>query len=292
MADLTVRTKGTLLTALGVLVLTPDGLLVRLIDTDAWTLLIWRGFLFAIAITLFYLLTQPARFLGLFKKMGTAGIIASLCFTSSTLFFVQSLHNTSVANTLVLIATAPLFAALLGAVILKEKLPLSTWLAIAVSLIGITYIFSESLSSDNLIGDIFALGAAMSIAAQITTVRRAKNVDMVPSLILSGICIGVVGIVAGGSLETQAGSNLLYILLLGLVVLPISFGLITVGPRFIPAAEVSLLMLLETSLGPVWAWLVLSERPANETLAGGALVVTTLVVHTLYTARRERAAAS
>ncbi|MBO6827780.1 MAG: DMT family transporter, partial [Sneathiella sp.] len=202
-----------------------------------------------------------------------------------------SLHHTSVANTLVLIATAPLFAALLGAVILKEKLPLATWLAIAVSLIGITYIFSESLSGDNLMGDIFALCAALSLAGQITTVRRSKNVDMVPSLIVSGICIGLIGVFAGGSLAMQSGPNLYYLLLLGLFVLPISFGLITVGPRYIPAAEVSLLMLLETFLGPIWAWLVLAERPANETLAGGALVITTLVVHTLYTARRERAAA-
>ncbi len=291
MSGLTQRSKGTLLTALGVLVLTPDGLLVRLVDTDVWTLLIWRGFLFAIAISAFYLVLQPTRFLGLFKQMGTPGLIASLCFTSSTFFFVQSLHHTSVANTLVLIATAPLFAALLGAVILKEKLPFATWLAIAVSLIGITYIFSESLSGDNLMGDIFALCAALSLAGQITTVRRSKNVDMVPSLIVSGICIGLIGVFAGGSLAMQSGPNLYYLLLLGLFVLPISFGLITVGPRYIPAAEVSLLMLLETFLGPIWAWLVLAERPANETLAGGALVITTLVVHTLYTARRERAAA-
>ncbi|MBO6827623.1 MAG: hypothetical protein JJ879_15595, partial [Sneathiella sp.] len=83
MSGLTQRSKGTLLTALGVLVLTPDGLLVRLVDTDVWTLLIWRGFLFAIAISAFYLVLQPARFLGLFKQMGTPGLIASLCFTSS-----------------------------------------------------------------------------------------------------------------------------------------------------------------------------------------------------------------
>ena len=288
---LSTRQKGTLLTTLGVLVLTPDGLLVRLIDLDAWSLLFWRGCLFGLTISLFYLATHRKSFLSIFTSMGNAGLLAAACFTSSTLFFVQSLHNTSVANTLVLIATAPLFAALLGRVFLKEKLDRATWIAILVSILGIAFIFSESLSGANLIGDIFALCAALSLAGQITTVRSSPSTDMVPSLIVSGVAISVIALLFGASTALPEGDNFYLILILGCLVLPLSFALITIGPRYIPAAEVSLLMLLEIFLGPLWVWLIVHEKPANETLAGGILVLTTLAVHTVYTSRSRKTGA-
>ncbi len=283
---------GTLLTALGVLVLTPDGLLVRLISAEAWTLLFWRGLLFGTAILGFYFLRYGSGAIFRFRNIGWLGLQASLLFTLSTLFFVQALHHTSVANTLVLIATAPFFAALLSRIFLKEKISRSTLLAILVSCGGIAFIFKGGLSSDHLMGDMFALASALSIASQITTVRRSRSVDMVPSLGFSGILVALIALIFAETLSVSS-TDMGLLLILGFIVLPIAFGLITIGPRYIPAAEVSLLMLLETFLGPLWVWLAIGEEPSFETLIGGGLVLTTLAVHTIYNARvRARGAVS
>ncbi len=280
--------QGTLLTALGVLILTPDGLLVRLISADTWTVLFWRGLLMAIGIFGFYFLRYGKGAVDRIINTGLRGLQASVLFTISTIFFIQSLHNTSVANTLVILATTPLLAALISRLFLKERVNLSTWVAILVGCGGIAYIFKGSLSSDHLMGDCFALGAAFAMASQITTIRHAQNVDMVPTLGLSGLLVAVVALVMAGNVSVST-PDMLYLMLLGLIVLPLAFGLISVGPRYIPAAEVSLMMLLETFLGPLWVWLVIGEEPTQETMIGGTLVLATLAAHTLYNARRKPA---
>ncbi len=276
--------QGTLLTALGVLVLTPDGLLVRLIEADTWTLLFWRGLFFATGIFGFYVIRYGSGAFSIIRSTGMRGLQAAFFFTLSTICFVMALHNTSVANTLVIIAMAPLVSALISLAVLREKVSLSTWIAILISSGGIAYIFKGSLNSSHLLGDVFAFGAAVSIAAQITTVRVAKHMDMVPTLGISGIMVAIIGYIITDDIYVSQ-SDFQYLMLLGLIILPIAFGLITVGPRYISAAEVSLLMLLESFLGPVWVWLVIDEKPSMETVIGGGLVISTIALHTIYNAR-------
>ena len=283
--------QGTLLTALGVLILTPDGLLVRLISADTWTVLFWRGLLMAIGIFGFYALRYGKGAIGRVKATGYRGLQAAGFFTISTIFFIQSLHNTSVANTLVILAMTPLIAALISRLFLNERVTPSTWIAILVGCGGIAYIFKGSMTSDHLLGDFFALCAAFSMASQITTIRFAQNVDMVPTLGLSGLLVAIVGFVMAGNVSVST-PDMMYLMLLGLVVLPLAFALIAVGPRYIPAAEVSLMMLLETFLGPLWVWLVIGEEPSAETMIGGSLVLATLAIHTIYNARSKRSAPS
>jgi len=283
---------GTLLTVLGVLVLTPDGLLVRLLDTDAWTILFWRGIFFSIGILGFYFVRHQINTFNIVRRMGFRGIQAAFFFSGSTIFFVHAIQNTSVANVLVIIATAPLFSALISRVFLKESVSNSTWIAILISCGGIGILFYGSLTGGNRLGDLYAFGSAISIASQITTVRLSKHIDMVPSLGISGIIIALFALPLANPLGVSS-SDFSILLLLGLIILPIAFGLITVGPRYISATEVSLIMLLETFLGPIWVWLVIGEAAETETLIGGALVLVTLIIHTLYNARlRSRQAVS
>lgn len=283
--------QGTLLTALGVLILTPDGLLVRLISADTWTVLFWRGLLMAISIFGFYFLRYGRGAIDRIRKPGFRGLQASVLFAISTICFILSLHNTSVANTLVILATTPLIAALISRLFLNERVHLSSWLAILVSCGGIAYIFKGSMSSDHLMGDFFALGAAFAMAGQITTIRLAQKIDMAPTLGLSGLLVAAVALVMAGNVSVTS-PDILYLMLLGLFILPVAFGLIAIGPRYIPAAEVSLMMLLETFLGPLWVWLVIGEEPSRETMVGGTLVLATLAAHTVYNARRRKPAAS
>ncbi len=289
MSKLSPTLYGTLLTVAGVLILTPDGLLVRLANLDSWTLLFWRGLLFAAGILGFYVLRFRTGVVDRIRAMGWRGLQAAVFFASSTIFFVLAILNTSVANTLVIIATAPLCSAILSRVFLKEQISRSTWIAILVSVGGIGILFVGNLTSGNRAGDFFAFCSALSIASQITTVRLARTVDMVPSLGISGLMIAVIVLPFAAPLQVSAESFSI-LTLNALIILPLSFGLITIGPRYISAAEVSLIMLLETFIGPVWAWLFIHEAPETETLIGGALVLTTLMVHALYNARTNKTA--
>lgn len=278
MANLSPHLYGTLITALGVIVLSPDGLLIRLIGADGWTVLFWRGLFFAGSIWGFYILRHGRSSVGLLKVMGTRGILAASLFSLSTIFFVLAITHTSVANTLVIIATAPLWAAVLSRIFLKEHISALTWIAITICIGGISLIFIGSLGGGNRAGDIYALICAFGLAGQITTVRHARDIDMVPSLGMSGLMVALIAFPFSdpGSVTTEGFA---YLALLGFIILPIAFSLITIGPRYIPAPEVSLIMLLESILGPLWVWLILKEVPHSETLIGGALVITTLVLH-------------
>lgn len=278
---------GSLLTLIGVLLLTPDGLIVRLISADSWTLLFWRGLLTGVAILGFYFIYYGKNAIAIFKRMGRAGILATIFFTCSTIFFIFSLHNTSVANTLVIIATAPLFAALFSRIALKEKIRPVTLVAILISTGGIGFIFYGDLHGGQIFGNLAALGTASCLAAQLTTVRHARDADLVPSLAFSGFLIALIAIFFAADVK-MSGQDFLWMGLLGLFVLPVSFGLITIGPRYISAPEVSLIMLLETFLGPLWVWLVLAEQPGTNTLLGGFLVLTTLAGHSIINLRGAR----
>lgn len=284
MSKLSPHMFGTLLTVLGVLVLTPDGLLVRLISVDGWTILFWRGIFFAIGILGFYVARYRLNTINIIRRMGLRGLQAAFFFSSSTIFFVHAIQNTSVANVLVIIATAPLFSALISKIFLKEHVSKSTWLAILVSCGGIGILFYGSLTGGSHLGDLYALASAISIASQITTVRLSKHVDMVPSLGISGIIIALFVLPFASPLSVNS-IDFSVLMLLGLIILPIAFGLITVGPRYITATEVSLIMLLETFIGPIWVWLILGEVAEDATIIGGVLILTTLVIHALYNAK-------
>ncbi len=278
---------GILITAAGVLLLTPDGLLVRLISTDSATIMVWRGVLFSLAIFGFYFARRGLATFGIIRDMGIRGLIAATLFASSTCFFVLALTNTSAANALVIISTAPLFAALFSWLILKETVSFTTWIAIGVCIGGISLIFLGSVGGGSRRGDLYAIICAFMIAGQLTTVRHARNVDMVPSLGIAGTITALLALPFSAPLSVS-GPDLMYLSILGLIVLPCAFGLITIGPRYISAPEVSLLMLLESILGPFWVWLVLAEVPRSETIAGGVIVITTLIIHTAIAYRKSR----
>ena len=292
MAKISPHLYGILVTAAGVLILSPDGLLVRLIETDSATLLFWRGLLFSLGIFGFYFLRHGFGIRDTVRAMGRRGLLAAVLFCLSTIFFVLAVTHTSVANALVIISTAPLFAALFSWLILKESILPSTWIAIAICTGGISLICMGSIGGGSRYGDLSAIVCAFMIAGQITTVRHARSIDMVPSLGFAGLLTAILALPFASPLAITS-SDVTYLILLGLVVLPLAFGLITVGPRYISAPEVSLLMLLESIFGSLWVWLVLDEMPRPETLGGGAVVITTLIIHTAIAYhRRQRSVAA
>lgn len=286
--------KGLLLTCLGVLVLTPDTLLVRLIGAEPFTLLVWRGVLQAIGIVALLALQYRGRLTLPFRAIGNCGILLAIVFTGSTFGFIIALHLTSVAEVLVIIAAAPLAAAVFSLVFLGERVAPRTWIAIVFTLAGIALLVSENLGTGSLLGNLAAMLCALCIGGSLTITRHGRAVSMVPAMALAGILTGLLALPLALFLEAGslvlAGPQLGYTLLMGLVVVPISFALITIGPRYLPAPEVGLLMLMETVLGPLWVWMVIGEYPGDLALIGGAIVIATLAGHSLAGGRRRRPA--
>jgi len=273
--------KGLSLTFLAVLILSPDALLVRLIHCDVWTLLFWRCLLTSIMQTLFLAIFYRRQFLQSFRNIGRTGLLSATVVAIGGLFFVNSLKQTAAANTLIILAAAPLFSSLLSWFFLREKIARRTWIAIFICFGGILLIFSGSLSSGLLLGDLLALGATIMWASNIVILRSGRAINMVPANLLGNLLVVPAALLAGAQPLALSGSDMLYLILLGGIVLPVSFTMITVSPRYLPAPEVSLILLIETIVGPVWVWLALGEVPLTTTLLAGLLIVGTLVVHTL-----------
>ena len=154
------------------------------------------------------------------------------------------------------------------------------WVVIAVAMAGVAFMFSASLGSGNLGGDIAAVGAAAAFGAEFVIIRRHKHVNMVPAMGLGGLvaAVLVLPLAAPGTISM---SDFGYLATSGFVVLPLGFGLLAVAPRFLPGAEVGLITLLETILGPLWVWLAIGEEPSVRTIVGGAIVVGTLAANTV-----------
>lgn len=267
--------RGLLLTLCGVLVLTPDSLLVRLIAIGNWELIFWRGMLMAGALLAFHALRDRGRIWPRYVAIGRAGIAAGLLFALSTTGFVNALRTTSVANTLLIISTAPLISAVLGHFLFDQVTALRTWIAALASLGGIAIILSGSLQTGSGTGELWALLSALAISGHFLALGRGRGQDMSPAVTIGGLTLALLAWPLADDLIPTAG-DWPWLALLGLVVLPGSFGLISVGPRYLPAAEVSLIMLLETVLAPLLVWAVLGENPGTHSLLGGAVVLLAL----------------
>lgn len=277
--------RGLILATAGAVVLSPDALILRLVEIDRWSILFWRGLLTGVALTAVFAAGYRRDLLDHLKVMGRPGLLAALLFAITSILFVSAVTLTSVANALVIVSAAPLFAAILSFVFLHEHIALRTWVAVIVGFLGMTIIFSGNLGGGALLGDLCAVGTACFLAANFTVVRHARAINMVPSVALSGFIVALVVFPLATPLLIEA-QDFMLLSLLGLVILPLSMGLIMQSPRYLPAAEVSLIMLLEAILGPLWVWLTLGEIPRIPTFVGGGLVLATLVAHALLGLRR------
>lgn len=287
MRDLSDHARGALLATLGIILVSPDGLIVRLVGADTWAIVFWRGLLPAVALLAFCLLRYQRSFFSVLLAIGRPGLLAAALFALGSLLFVFALRNTSVANVLVILGAEPLCAALLTATFLHEHVARRTWVAAFVVACGLLFVFAGSLSGGGFSGDMLALAAVLCIAGKFVVLRYARTLNMVPSVILGGLLMALlVWPMTDPFVLSPADAGLLW--LFGAVILPVSLALFVIAPRYVPVPQIALIMLLETVLGPLWVWLVLSEVPAKETFIGGALIILTLSVHSVLDLRHRR----
>jgi len=281
------RLLGVLITGAGVMVLSPDTLVIRLLDTDLATTLFYRGL--AMGLGLFIFLAVRDRGLGVARRTLSRplGWGLALMFAVSNVGFVTTLAYTSVADTLGCLATASIFAALFSTIFLREKASMSVWVVSAVIAAGLFMIAVGGAGSAY--GRLAGIATAAVFGATFVVMRATGDGDTLPGLALGGLLIGLLAtpFAAPGSIDTQGVAAAIAMLF----VLPIAFGLIGTGPRYLPAPEVSLLMLLETVFGTLWAWLFLHEAAATPTLLAIGVILAALAVFYLRQAqlgRRQR----
>jgi len=280
------RIKGLYIALIGVFIFSPDSLLIRLLNFNDLSLIFYRGFLPAIATSLFLLIYYKKNIIKAFILIGFAGLLNAFLYSIMHIAFTYSIQHTSVANTLALIASAPIFTTILSLIFLKENPSPITWLTIFFALISIIIIGWGSYTTEGFIGDIFALIAGFCGAASAILVRYFKDKDLVPSVVIGCILTALYCLPFSPDL-TVKNEQIIYLILMGFIILPSAFIALTIAPRYAPAHEVTLIFLLESILGTLWVWFVISEKPPLNTLIGGGMLLSSVFIFVLITAKEE-----
>jgi len=278
MKNLTDQQKGSLMAFVAVMFITPDSLFIRLSSIDTWGLVFYRGIIPFFTVFLGMLIIYKLSFFKILFTSGYHGLIYIITFSITNITFVVSIQNTNVANTLVMIATAPMLSAILSAIFLKEPPDKKTWISIIVTFFAIIYIFFDSLKVGNFYGDILGFVTAFGLAVGAVTIRSAKTKNLVPAAVVGKLFVATFAIFFIESF-TLIDRDLIIVPAMCILCVAIPFVLVTIAPRFIPAAEVNLFFLLETIIGPIWVWLIIKEQPSIETLFGGIIIVATIAIH-------------
>jgi len=278
MNNLTDQQKGSLLAFVAVMFITPDSLFIRLSNIDTWGLVFYRGIIPFFTVFLGMLLIYKLNFFKMLLSSGYHGLIYISTFSITNITFVVSIQNTNVANTLVMIATAPMLSAILGAIFLKEPPDRKTLISILVTFFAIIYIFFDSIKLGNFYGDILGFITAIGLAVGAVTIRSAKSKNLVPAAVVGKLLVATFALFFIESFVLE-DKDLIIVPLMCILCVAIPFVLVTIAPRFIPAAEVNLFFLLETIIGPVCVWLIIKEQPSIETLQGGMVIIATIAIH-------------
>lgn len=274
--------KGLMITTLGVLLVVPDSLFVRLIDAEPMVTAFWRGLTAGIFVLLVLLATQGFQGFRAVFRTGWPGFIYTVLIASTAPAFVLAVSNTSVANVVFIFASMPVFAAFFSRVFLGEAIRLRMVITMAVVIFGLGIIAygSSATAIASWKGDIWAVYISAAFAAALTAVRSVKETSMIPAIPFAYIGVAIVIGVFVSPAEVQESQ---WPLFLGHgAFIGAGSCLLVLGPRYISASEVSLLVLLESVLAPILVWAVIGENPGLLAIVGGAVVVGALVVSNLF----------
>jgi drug/metabolite transporter (DMT)-like permease len=289
------RRRGRLLVAAAAVCWSGGGLMARLLDTDPWTTVFWRGIFCASFLTAVTALREGAGTARVFAAMGGTGVGVAVCFAIGSTCFIMALDRTAVANVLIIQSLSPFMAGLLGWAWMGERVAGRTWIAMSVALLGSAIMLSRYLHAapggGSPSGDLLAFTVALSFASAIVLLRRGRQIQMLPAAALAALLTSVVAALSArpGSADAR---DLLLLAVFGAGQLGLGMILFTTGARRIPVAEASLIAVLESVLGPVWVWLLLGENPGLPSAVGGVIVLAALAGHTAADLRLERRGAT
>ena len=280
---------GSSLAIIGVLILTPDTMVIRFSNLEKWPLMGWRGLLMGITLfVLWYFFLKSESKKNLSSLYSWQGLVFIFAFAINSIFFTLGIIETSVIVVLTAVATMPVFAALLSSFIMKESQGLIGWLTILTAMIGVVIVVSDGNSATGkpegsvVLGAIFGLITAICLALTFTMVRKFPKLSVMPASAIGAIISGIIGF------SFSANNDLFNaptwtIISMGVIILPLSFTLLLIAPRYTSSAIVSLIMLLEMVIGPFWVWLGVGEKPSLLMVLGSLLVVFVIIFHIVIT---------
>ena len=291
MTDAAARPRAIAMMVVAAICWSSGGYLVRLLDLrDAWEIVFWRSVFMAFFVLGVLFAMHRGRTPAAVRAVGWPGLAAGAFLSCTFFFFIASLTRTTVANTFVLMSVSPFLAAIAGRLVLGERVPVRTWIAMAVAFAGIVVMFADAVDAGRIVGNLLALGVSCFFAAQVTVLRKYHaTVDMLPQVMIAG----VISIVVAAPLAlpfTATPRDLGVLLVMGCVQLGTGCLLATAASRHLTATQLGLLALLEPILGPIWVWALMGEHPGITALVGGAVVLSAVIANEVVGAWRTRAA--
>jgi drug/metabolite transporter (DMT)-like permease len=263
------------------------GLTVRSMTlTDSWEIVFWRSFFMMLFLAGVLLARYGRAAPQSIAAVGRAGAVAGFFLSLTFVCFITALSMITVANALVIMSISPFLSALFGRLLLKEHIAVQTYAAMSVALIGIVVMFADSLQTGGLLGTLIALGVPLAFSANLLVLRYAgTSVDMVPTVFIAGVLSCLMTLPLAWPFNATH-SDLALLAFMGMGQLGLGCLLMTIATRHLSAAEASLLGLLEITLGPIWVWLGVGERPSDLALVGGLIVLAALIGNELVGRRR------
>ena len=274
------RSQGVLYCLIGALLLTPDALIIRWLSIEHHEVLFWRGLFLTIGFFFIVVFRHRGKTFRAIYHAGWAGVISGFLFAMNTYFYTQALQQTSAAAAMMIISTAPVFAAIASWFLLKESISFPLLLTITCTLLGMGIILSDGDGINSLKGNLMAMGCAIFMALNFNWARYHSPKDITPGLVFGGLMVFVLGYLTTPSISAST-SEVGFMFLSATFLMPIGFVMLQIAPKYISATEVSLFLLLESVIAPIWVWIGLGEVPSSTTLLGSLVVLIALIVYNL-----------
>jgi drug/metabolite transporter (DMT)-like permease len=270
--------QGIFLILLSAVAYSSAGFFTRLIHLDAWTMLFWRGLFAGLMILAVIAVRERRNTWRAIKAIGRPGIAAALCSTAATLFYINALRRTSVADVAVIFAAAPFLTAGLGWLWLGLTEAWTTLIASLVAMVGVSIMVGGATADGQLTGDLLAFGMALCMAVMMLIIRRQHETPMLPAACLSALLCPLVVWPLAAPFEVATG-DMLNLVLFGTTQFGLGLVFLTVGGQMVSATENALVNTLETPLAVAWVWVCFSEAPSVANFAGGMIVMAAVVGH-------------
>ncbi len=277
--------KGIIITALGVLLMSFESLFIKLTSISAFTFSFYLGIFMFISMVFLLIIKQRDVIKEVAKTSFYIFLLCGILMGSANIFFIWAIKSTTAANVVLIIGTGALFTSFFAYLFYREKIKLNVLISSFFLFIGLFIIFNDKLGMGNLKGNLLALLCTMTFSLSFVLMSKYTRINRIAMTAMTGISLATIAYFVSDTISIDF-YNLLVVGAMGLIITPFSRVLIFTGTKFINASEVSLLMIIETVMGPIWVWMVLNEVPSSYTFIGGSIILLTLVLNSMYIMRK------
>lgn len=283
---MTNNAKGLALTSLGVFIMSLESLFIKFTTVSPFLFSFYIGIFMFISMISTFLFKEKAVLKKALNTNLPMMIVCAILMGTSNIFFITAVKTTTVANVVIIFSTAALFSALFAYLFYKEKITKNIIIASFFMFVGLFIIFNDKLEIGSIEGNIYALFCTALFATSYVLLSRYKDMNRVVLTAFSGLALSIIAFFFCDELAIDF-KTLTVVMIMGLLISPISRVLLGTGAKYIRASEVSLLMIIETIMAPIWVWIFLNEVPSSYTFIGGSIIIATLIINSIYTLKKE-----